>query len=86
MSSLRGWVSAGLGSGAEQDLVEGQPSWPGDGERDHVGDVVGGDGQLGVELLGVLLYVRVGDVVGQLGRDGAGFDDGDADVGLQFLS
>src|SRR3954470_7126206 len=43
-------MSAGLRGGAEQDLVQRHPAWPGDGERDDVGDVFGGDGQPRVEL------------------------------------
>ena len=39
-----------------------------------------------VELLGRLLGLAVGDVVGQLGRDGAGLDHDHADVGLQLLA
>jgi hypothetical protein len=63
-----------LAGGPQQDLVQSHPSWSGDCECDHVGDVRDGDGQLGVELLGGLLGVRVGDVIGQLGVDRAGFD------------
>src|SRR5829696_2305201 len=78
--------SAGLGGRPQQDLVERHPAGAGDRERDDVGDVLGGDGQLGVELLGGLLGGGVGDVVGEFGGDRAGLDDGDADVGLQLLS
>jgi hypothetical protein len=70
---------------SQQDFVQRHPSGAGDSERDHLSDVLGGDGQLLVELLGGLFHRRVGDVVGQLGGHGAGFDDGYADVGLQLL-
>ena len=39
-----------------------------------------------VELLDALLRLAVGDVVGELGRDGAGLDDDHAHVGLQLLA
>src|SRR5829696_6498620 len=46
--------SAGLGGRPQQNLVERHPSGAGDRERDDLGDVPGGDSQLGVELLGGL--------------------------------
>ena len=57
-----------------------------DGEGDDVGDVLGCDGQPLVQLLGGLLRARIGDVLGQFGGDGTGFDQDDADVGLQLLA
>jgi hypothetical protein len=54
-----------LVGGSQQDLVQGHSSRSGDRERDHVGDVVGGDGQLLVELFGAVFGGRVGDVVGE---------------------
>jgi len=44
----------------------------------------GRDPDLGGRFLGRLLAVGVGDVVGQLGRDGPGLDDRHADVGLKL--
>ena len=79
-------VRLSLGGWADEDLVEGHAAGAGDGERDDLGDVVGGDGQLLVHLLGRLLGVSVGDVVGQLGGDGSGLDDHDPNVGLEFLA
>src|SRR5205809_1869611 len=74
----------GLCGGAYEDLVERHALRPADGEGDDVGDVLGGDADLGGRFLGRLLAVGVGDVVGELGRDGAGFDHGHADVGLEL--
>jgi hypothetical protein len=61
-------------------------SWTAEHERDHVGDVPGGDLGLAVELLDALAGFVVGDVLGQLGRDDAGFDERDPYVGEQLLS
>ena len=40
-----GVVSAGLGCGPNEDLVDRQPTWPGYSEGNDLGDVLGGDGQ-----------------------------------------
>jgi hypothetical protein len=71
---------------SDEDLVERHPSRPRDRERDDLGDVFGLDGQVLDERLGRTLGVGVRDVIGQLCRDGAGLDDGNPDVGLQFLA
>jgi hypothetical protein len=76
---------AGLCRGPDEDLVHADVVWAGDGEGDDVGDVLGADRDLLVELLAALPGFGVGDVVGEFGCDGAGLDDDDADTGLQFL-
>jgi hypothetical protein len=83
---LRCARSARLRRRPDEDLVECHPAGPADGEGDHLGDVLRADRQVLDELLGGLLGRRVRDVVGQLGTDGTGLDDGDADVGLQLLT
>jgi hypothetical protein len=55
-----------------------------DGKGDDFGDVLRGDVRVGGRLLRGALAVGVGDVLGELGRDRAGLDDDDADVGLQL--
>ena len=67
--------SAGLGGGPYEDFVDRQPAGAGDGESDDLGDVLGGDGQLPIQLFRALLGLGVGDVVGQLCRDGAWLDE-----------
>jgi hypothetical protein len=64
------------------DLVVRHVLRAANGEGDGLGDVLGGDVRLDGRLLHGTLAVGVGDVLGQLGRDGAGLDDDDADVGL----
>ena len=72
--------------GAEEDFVDSEVLGAVHGEGDHFCDVLGGDGYLAVELLGALPGRLVGDVGGEFGGDGAGLDEGDPDVGKQFLS
>jgi hypothetical protein len=67
---------------AGRDLVERHAPRARDGERDDLGDVLRSDRQVLDELLCGPLGLGVRDVVGQLGRDGAGIDDRHADVGL----
>ena len=76
--------SHGLRGGADEDLVERHALRSADGEGDDVGDVLRGDAHLGRRCLVGSLAGGVGNVVGELGRDGAGLDDGDADVGLEL--
>ena len=78
--------SPGLGGGPDEDLVERHAARPGDGEGDDLRDVVGGDCRGRVELLDSPLGLTVGDVIRELGRDGAGLDDDHAHVGLEFLA
>jgi hypothetical protein len=73
-----------LRGGAYEDLVERHALRPADGEGDDVGDVLRGDAHLGRGCLVGSLAGGVGDVVGELGHDGAGLDDRDADVGLEL--
>ena len=65
----------GLCGWPHQDLVEGHAARAGDGERDDLGDVLSGDGQLLIHLLRRLPDLGVGDVVGQFGRHGTGLDE-----------
>src|SRR5215216_3083201 len=78
------WVSVGasalLVGGAEEDFVDGEVLGAVHGEGDHFRYVLGGDGYLAVELLDALPGRLVGDVGGEFGGDGAGLDEGDADV------
>src|SRR5215212_5418363 len=63
-----GETSERLRGGPDEDLVERHAPRTADGE----GDDLGGDGDLIVQLLRALLSLGVRDVVGQLGRHGAG--------------
>src|SRR5204863_9062954 len=78
--------SAGLRGRANEDLVERHPPRARDGERNDLGDVLRADREVADEVLGGLLGLGVRDVVGQLGRHGAGLDDRHADVGLKLLA
>jgi hypothetical protein len=53
-----------LSGGPEEDLVDGEAPGPADREGDDLGDVLGGDLDLAVELLGALAGLGVGDVGG----------------------
>jgi hypothetical protein len=57
--------------GRRRISFERHPPGAGDGERDDLGDVVGGDSKLFVEQFGALFGGRVGDVVGELSVHGA---------------
>ena len=72
--------------GAEEDFVDGEVLGAVHGEGDHCCDVLGGDGDLAVELLDALPGRLVGDVGGEFGGDGAGLDEGDADVWQELLA
>ena len=65
--------------------MDGEVSRAVDGEGNDLGDVLGGDGHLAVELLGVLLGLLMGNVPGQFGRDGAWLNYGNADIGQEAL-
>ena len=84
--SFVGGSASELAGGSQQDLVDGEVARAAEGEGDDLGDVVRGDLGLVVELLDALPGLGVGDVVGQLGGDDAGLDEGDPDVGEQLLA
>src|SRR4051812_6902371 len=77
---------SGLPGGPQQHLVDGETSWSGHDERDDLGDVLGSDLGLVIELPDAASGLLMRDVGGQLGGDDTRLDEGDAYVGQQLLA